>query len=341
MTPLTNQLLEFLDSCPVCSSPQSEFIYTDLQDITFHTTDDTWSLMKCSQCKVLYLNPRFTESSIGRAYKGYYTHKPSVESTYSSGPQRKIQEQLWRGYVNKKYGYHMFPAMRIGFALMTLLPLRRIVNDQSLRHIPFPPVTASNPRILDVGFGSGEFLTTMQKLDWTVYGIDPDPEVVHAAKLKGLNVHLGPLNDAIYPSDYFDAITFNHVIEHLHNPYSTLKICHNILKPGGYIWIATPNVDSRSHQKFGAFWRGLEVPRHLVIFNRQALISLLRETGFQVINSFPSFSESWLYYSSYTLEHNGANVPFRIRAESNFAACASLFDKSLSGELIILARSDK
>ena len=106
-------------------------------------------------------------------------------------------------------------------------------------------------------------------------------------------------------------------------------------------WLATPNVDSHSHKKFGAFWRGLEVPRHLVIFNRQALTSLLKNTGFQVIDSFPSFSESWMYNASYALQQGDTKVPFRIRAEGKFVEWASLFDKSPSGELIILARSDK
>lgn len=46
------------------------------------------------------------------------------------------------------------------------------------------------------------------------------------------------------------------------------------------MWIETPNIGSYGHKHFGCNWRGLEPPRHIVIFNWNALESLMEEIGF-------------------------------------------------------------
>ncbi len=40
-------------------------------------------------------------------------------------------------------------------------------------------------------------------------------------------------------------ITLSHVIEHVHNPLDILDGCYAALKPGGSIWLETPNFDSQ------------------------------------------------------------------------------------------------
>lgn len=51
------------------------------------------------------------------------------------------------------------------------------------------------------------------------------------------------------------------------------------MKPGGAVYIETPNIDAYGHSKFKQDWRGLEVPRHLVIFAWEPLEAMLREVG--------------------------------------------------------------
>jgi hypothetical protein len=54
-----------------------------------------------------------------------------------------------------------------------------------------------------------------------------------------------------------------------------------LLKPGGYFWIDTPNIDSHGHSEFGSDWRGLEPPRHLQLLSWELLRTMLDEAGFR------------------------------------------------------------
>ena len=43
--------------------------------------------------------------------------------------------------------------------------------------------------------------------------------------------------------NHYDCIYFNHVIEHTKEPHNYLKRIHEILKPGGIFYVATPNIN--------------------------------------------------------------------------------------------------
>lgn len=66
-------------------------------------------------------------------------------------------------------------------------------------------------------------------------------------------------------------------------PETSLEQVYRLLKPGGSLWIETPNINSLGHGHFGWHWRGLEPPRQIVIFSSESLSSLLKETGFNAI----------------------------------------------------------
>jgi hypothetical protein len=73
----------------------------------------------------------------------------------------------------------------------------------------------------------------------------------------------------------------NHVIEHLHDPVGNLRICAQVLKPGGQLSITTPNLASRGHKVFGPDCLHLDTPRHLVLFTPDSLRKVLETLGFQ------------------------------------------------------------
>jgi SAM-dependent methyltransferase len=77
----------------------------------------------------------------------------------------------------------------------------------------------------------------------------------------------------------------SHVIEHVHDPVATLGAVFSLLRPGGFLYVDTPNIDALGHESYGRYWRGLEPPRHLVLFNRNSLRDLLRAQGFETIRS--------------------------------------------------------
>jgi SAM-dependent methyltransferase len=122
---------------------------------------------------------------------------------------------------------------------------------------------------------------------WTATGIDVDPVAVARAQERGLDVVNCGLSELNAQDRRFDAITISHVIEHVHDPRGLLRDARRLLKPGGYFWIETPNIDAWGHRTFGRHWRDLDPPRHLQIFHLALLKDLLLEAGFDDIKTAP------------------------------------------------------
>jgi SAM-dependent methyltransferase len=190
------------------------------------------------------------------------------------------------GYLDRRYGYSFEPHSRLAGMLLWLFPKRRWNADLTVRHLRH---SGAAPKLLDVGFGRGDFLLAMRESGWEPHGIEPDAADVAAAREQGLAVQQGAVDELPYPDDTFDAVTLSHVVEHLHDPVVSLAECLRVLKPCGAIWIATPNVASPAHRRFGRDWFGLDPPRHLVIFTRRGLDLALRRAGFEQ----PSFRSTY------------------------------------------------
>lgn len=180
------------------------------------------------------------------------------------------------GYINGRWGYRLEPAqsdrpVRLGRT-------ERIRADRWVRSLPAP---VPGGRLLDVGCGNGEFLRRMRHAGWRVSGTEVDPMAAALASHDGIDVFVGDLESAAFADQQFDAITMNHVIEHLPDTIGTLRTCRRILKPGGLLWIATPNLNAIGFRIYGKSWRGLEAPRHLVLFEPETLVGAVRQAGFR------------------------------------------------------------
>ncbi|HET6277172.1 MAG TPA: class I SAM-dependent methyltransferase, partial [Candidatus Polarisedimenticolia bacterium] len=251
--------LEAVPACPLCGSRERTVLYEGLQDLLFACAPGRWTLFRCHTCGAGYLDPRPDGASIGRAYGGYYTHD---QISAHEAPLRRWKLALRNGYLNSCYGYSERPAIQLP---PPLYPARwRHRMSRSIRHLSRPG--SAVPRLLDLGCGNGSFLSSMQDLGWEAFGLEPDREAARAARSAGLAVEPGVLQESTFPQGSFDAVTMNHVIEHLPDPVRMLQLCHRVLRPGGVLWIATPNVGSLGRARFGPAWRGLEPPRHLVLF---------------------------------------------------------------------------
>jgi SAM-dependent methyltransferase len=275
--------LENVDTCPVCDSPTRRKLHEGLTDNTFFVAAGEWSLWRCSSCRSAYLNPRPNEQTIGLAYSYYYTHSSAVELRANS-LVAKLRLSLGNDYRNARYGTRFRPAIRLlGRTAVKLIPKVRDRIDIEYRSMPRPTQEA---RLLDVGCGNGDFLRVAMKAGWCVAGVEPDPESRAIAHKLGADVRPS-LND--WPeNEHFQHITASHVIEHVHDPRLFLEQLNRLLVPGGMLYIQTPNLDAPTYLRFGRHWRGLEPPRHLVLFTKDSLVSLLQQTGFDLVRSIPS-----------------------------------------------------
>lgn len=278
--------LEDVKSCPVCGSGERELMYEGLTDRVFFCAQGEWTMYRCTSCDSGYLDPRPTPETIGLAYRTYYTHKDSGTPS-TTGWISRARRVLANGYRNTRFGTRDIPALRLGYLIGLCFPGLRGILDATMRNIP--PLKPG-ARLLDIGCGNGEFLSRARDMGWNVYGIDTDPKAVDAARSRNLEVALGTV-DSLQEKESFDLIILSHVIEHVHDPLSILRSCFNLLKYGGYLWLATPNINSNGSMEFGASWRGLEVPRHLILFNHNSLRSTLEYAGFGHIEVMPYYDQ--------------------------------------------------
>jgi 2-polyprenyl-3-methyl-5-hydroxy-6-metoxy-1,4-benzoquinol methylase len=281
-TPWPTGELESVPACPVCGSAERTVLRKELIDNVFFVAPGKWTLHSCTQCKSAYLDPRPNLANIGKAYGTYYTHVigTSRDNAAQLGVFRRLRRMMSNGYLNCRYGTQRQPASGLGQWVAMLLPVQRQALDTEFRYLPKP---TQGQRLLDIGCGNGSFLINAREAGWQVTGVEPDQKAADVAHRRGVDVTVGTIGLLAGESNCFDAITLSHVIEHVHEPKQLLQAVQRLLKPGGIIYIDTPNTQSHGSAMFKKNWRGLETPRHLVLFNPASLTDLLYTTGFSDI----------------------------------------------------------
>jgi SAM-dependent methyltransferase len=337
------EALERVERCPLCGARDGDVLYRGLTDKVCFCAPGSWTLYRCSRCKGAYLDPRPTVATIGRAYAKYHTHEETAEPPPPRGLLGRWRRAARNSYLNASYKFDLRPTLSPGGWAIGLLPSLRCRNDRAAR-LPLPRRGA---RLLDVGCGNGAFVEDALAWGWNAEGLDPDPDVAAAVSPRlGAHIRTGTLADMRYPDASFAAVTMDHTIEHLHDPVSTLREVRRILQPGGSVWIATPNVDSLGHRMFKSDWRGLEPPRHLVLFSGEALRAVLTAAGFDKTRQLRApFVSRWWFTRSYRiargedpLAEQGASLSFQTKLLAFLADWRGFVAPSCGEELIFVAR---
>lgn len=147
---------------------------------------------------------------------------------------------------------------------------------------------SSQSRLLDIGCSYGLFLNAARTSGMTnIYGVEMSKDAcVYCKDTLKLNVFCGNVQEAAFPDNYFDIICAIEVIEHLENPRDFILRVNKILKPGGILYIATPNTKSLSGKIFG--WKWWSYRRmHLYYFSQKTLDAFLNTNGFTVLSAKP------------------------------------------------------
>ena len=142
-------------------------------------------------------------------------------------------------------------------------------------------------RLLDVGCATGFFLDEARSLGWKVEGVDISAfGVKYARERFSLEVHHGELIDLPLPEDTMDLVTMWDVIEHVPDPAACIQRAAQLLRPGGYLSLATPDVSSLPARLTGKRWVGYKLStEHVSYFSRRTLTMLLETAGFEVVGS--------------------------------------------------------
>lgn len=180
-------------------------------------------------------------------------------------------------------------------------------------------------RLVEFGCNIGYFLNAA-RVDFSVVGVEPSAWACRQARERfKLEVVEGSFADAPLEAGAFDAAAMIDVIEHLTDPAAALRRARGLLKPGGVVYLVTPDIDSLSARVLGPSWWGLR-PAHIQYFSSATLARLLAQEGFEVVYQ-RSFGRifSWGYWLS-RLSHYPAPVRGAVSA---FVSALGLSDKLL------------
>jgi SAM-dependent methyltransferase len=126
--------------------------------------------------------------------------------------------------------------------------------------------------VLEVGSGSGAFLTQLQQRNIPAMGIEYNSAAVTATRAAGFRVENKSLSEMLPDyAEQFDAICSFQVLEHVVDPLGFLQDALALLKPGGQLLLAVPNLDSFLRY----YYNVLDMPpHHMTHWGRQAFQSL-------------------------------------------------------------------
>ncbi len=150
--------------------------------------------------------------------------------------------------------------------------------------------SSGTARVLELGCAHGFLLERLARraavvgLDVSSYALDAARRRVPAAEL-----HLADL-DAAWPHALepgsFDLVVARYVFEHLAAPGAALRRSAALLKPGGALLFAVPDLDSPGRALKGDDWFGYRDATHVSLHDGARWLAWTREAGLSVERAF-------------------------------------------------------
>src|SRR5574337_1089193 len=203
--------LKNIISCPVCGASEFSLLLT-CKDFT--VSKDEFEIKICRTCEFALTSPRPEENELGRYY---------------DSPEYISHSNTKKGLLSKVY-----QAVR----KRTLKGKLKLISHH-----------AKQGRLLDIGCGTGEFLSVCQADGWNVVGIEPSENARQQGKAN-YKLDVRPEeNLSVLPNASFDLITMWHVLEHVPHLNERIQEIRRLLKLDGLLIIAVPNRNSHEDRK--------------------------------------------------------------------------------------------
>jgi 2-polyprenyl-3-methyl-5-hydroxy-6-metoxy-1,4-benzoquinol methylase len=174
-------------------------------------------------------------------------------------------------------------------------------------------------RVLDVGCTGGFFLAVLSE-EFDKYGVEIDRQAVAYARRHypfGHQVLPVPVTEAPWPAGSFDLVIMRGVIEHLPNPEEVMAKVSELLKPGGFFYVAaTPNVDSFAARLYREKWSLFHPIRHLLYFGLETLSRFLSRYGLGLVSSYFPYLET--PYADVERDHLQVLKALELKASGRF-----------------------
>ena len=161
-------------------------------------------------------------------------------------------------------------------------------------------------RILDIGAGTGDFLTVAKNDGWAIMGIEPSDKAKTIAKSKGVSF---VEQTTELENHSFDVISMWHVLEHVPDLDTQIKELKRLLKPTGTLIVAVPNFKSFDAKHYGKFWAAFDVPIHLWHFSKKSIQLLFDKEEMKLEKVLPMKFDSF-YVSLLSEKYKSGKMNF-------------------------------
>lgn len=143
-------------------------------------------------------------------------------------------------------------------------------------------------RLLDVGFGAGALLRVASEAGWDAHGIEIAHAAVEAAREARIGAKLVEGDFLVYPYEprSFDVIVFDGIVANLPEPLAFFTRAHEVLRPGGLLYVTTPHGRGLTARVLGTSWSALAPPEHLHLFSARSIALAARGAGFTAARTY-------------------------------------------------------
>jgi SAM-dependent methyltransferase len=247
---VTPEMLE-KTGCPVCLS---------LKVLRKSYRFDPFEVVACGRCPAWYLSPRLDSTAMEIAYNEHY---------FETG------ELGYNGYERQE------KSLKLTFKwLLKMLVRQGVIRPANLRG-------KEHQSLLEIGCAYGYLLELAQHHFDTVAGTEFSSAAAARARRAVVNaqVYVGGIG-SMPPDQHFDVVICTQVIEHIYKPHPFIRDALDRLKPGGWLVMTTPNMDSWWRMLLGHRWPSFKIPEHVVFYNSEGLCRLLESHGVRSVQPF-------------------------------------------------------
>lgn len=141
------------------------------------------------------------------------------------------------------------------------------------------PVTGP---LLDIGCGSGKWVRYLRSVGVEAYGLEPSAALARHFLPESDLFATGTVTDDLpITRRTYEVLTAFDVLEHVADPREFLARCAALVRPGGRLYLSTPDVGSAPARLLGRRWHFYN-PYHLCLFDRGSVGRLAIASGLRL-----------------------------------------------------------
>jgi len=181
----------------------------------------------------------------------------------------------------------------------------------------------NNKKVLEIGFGEGNFLKYLQKNKIYYEGFEFSKNLFIKAKKNKLNVSFGDISNL--KDNSFDLVVMFDVIEHLVNPVKTINKIYKILRNNGLLVFYTPHINSLGFELMGKYQNLIQPFYHLNFFSNKNIKMLASKNNFKILK----FETKGLDLIDFFLMHEAKdNVNYTKKFQNEISIIQAIIDYS-------------